>query len=86
MIVIKEEQFNNRNVLYKVETDYNGLEEKVTRFDCRVFRFNPDGKERIFIGDRYDVIRYDCWSYLNYKRRGKPMISRMQIATALQYY
>lgn len=86
MIVITEEQFQKRIVYYKKEVDNTGRIIKCTRFDCMTKTINQDGKDVIFIGDRYGIIRPIPFQYVNKTRRGKSLNTRLQMALALQLY
>lgn len=86
MIVITEEQFQRRTVYYRKEIDGSGRVVKSERFDCVTRIDRVDGKEIIFIGDKYGIIRPAPYEYVNKTRRGKSINTRLQMALAIQQF
>ncbi|MBQ7421475.1 MAG: site-specific integrase [Prevotella sp.] len=86
MIVITEEQFQRRTVYYRKEVDGNGRVVKCDRFDCVTRIERIEGKDTVFIADKYGIIRPDVYEYINHTRRGKSINTRLQMGLALQLY
>lgn len=85
-LIIKEEKFCKRTVYYACDVDYEERVLSQERYDCRVFSYKYRGRDYIFVGDRHNQVRQDVFIYVNHTRRGKPKITRMQMAVALQLY
>lgn len=87
MILITKETFNHRDVYYKKEVDDSGKVVSCERYDCKTFVYKgTDGTKKIFIGDRFDVVRSLPFEYINVIRKNKSIGSRIQMANALQLF
>lgn len=86
MIVITEEQFHNRTVYYRKEVDNSGHVIRCDRYDCETKLLKGAMRKFIMITDRHGVIRPMASKYVNNTRRGKSLNTRMQMATAIQFY
>lgn len=87
MILVTKESFKHRDVYYKKEVDDSGKVVSVERYDCKTFDYTgTDGKKKIFIGDRFDMVRPLPFEYINKVRKNKSIGSRIQMAGALQLF
>lgn len=84
--IVTVEKFLNKKVYYQKEIESSGKILSVKRYSCRTERFMYEGKECIFIGDRFDRIRYAPFIYVNEYRANVLIESRLQIAQAIQRY
>ena len=86
MIIVSKELFQNREVFYKKELDGAGQVLSSIRYDCRTFKMEVDGRTVVMMLDRNGWIRKDPYIYVNDLRVGKPIGTRVQMATALQLF
>ena len=86
MFVITVERFQNRIIYYRKEVEPSGKIVACERFDCKSFVFIHGGKVKIFVGDRFDILRYAPYIYINDLRSGGRISTRKQMAIALQRY
>lgn len=85
MILVTKETFNHRDVYYRKEVDDSGKIVSSERYDCKTFVYQgSDGKQKIFIGDRLDIIRPLPFEYVNITRVNTSIGSRIQMAEAIQ--
>lgn len=85
-IVIAVERFMHRIIYHKLEVEPSGKVIGDISYCCRTDVFEHQGKKKIFIGDRNDVLRYEPFIYINERRSGLQPKSRLQMASAIQRY